>query len=92
MVTITHIFVERSRTKFTQEASVTVKPWAIAGQAENFLVNTYKQNAAKGREVMEKAITVVKAETEEKLRDLERLKLSAEENFKGVLPTPAKHV
>jgi hypothetical protein len=81
----------QNRTKFTQEATVTVKPWAIASQAESFFVNSYKQNATKGREIMEKAITIVKAEAEEKLKDLEKIKTSAEENFKSVLPT-AKHV
>jgi hypothetical protein len=58
------------------------KVGVIAGKAESWFTNVYKQNAAKGRDIMEQAISKIKAEAEEKIRDFERIKIEAEDSVK----------
>jgi len=65
-------------THLTQEARVTVYTFGISRRVEEFCVQSFKQNAAKGKELMEPAIqkmmefkTKIKQEAEEKLQAME---------------------
>jgi len=70
-------------TQFHQSARVTAFTFGISKMVEEFCVHTFTQNASKGRDLMEQAITMIKKETEEKLNAMEefgtRLKVETEE-------------
>eukprot|EP01110_Echinostelium_bisporum_P003789 TRINITY_DN19261_c0_g1_i1.p1 TRINITY_DN19261_c0_g1~~TRINITY_DN19261_c0_g1_i1.p1 ORF type:complete len:205 (+),score=44.68 TRINITY_DN19261_c0_g1_i1:136-750(+) len=76
-------------TQFKQEAKVTAFPFGIKGKLECFLLEKFKSNATKGREIMEQAIARVKQESQ-RVEDL------ADEAFANLdravseaLPVPA---
>eukprot|EP01114_Cavostelium_apophysatum_P022555 TRINITY_DN819_c0_g1_i1.p1 TRINITY_DN819_c0_g1~~TRINITY_DN819_c0_g1_i1.p1 ORF type:complete len:179 (-),score=30.28 TRINITY_DN819_c0_g1_i1:77-613(-) len=53
-------------THFEQQARVTSFTFGVSKKIEDFCVQTFKQNATKGRELMEQAILRVRKETEER--------------------------
>jgi len=72
-------------TQFIQEAKVAAFSYGVARQTEQYCVNAFRQNAAKGREIMEQAIRKIKQEAEGSLVAVEgmtgRIKHEAEESF-----------
>jgi len=79
-------------TQFQQEGRVSAFTFGISRMVEDFCVNTFKQNASKGRELMESSIQKIKKESEDKMKEMEefgsRLKVEAEVllNNNTVLP------
>jgi len=75
-------------TQFHQHARVTSFTFGISKLIEDFCVQTFKQNASKGRDLMEQAITSIKKETEEKLNAMEefgaRLKVETGEKLNAM--------
>jgi len=83
--TYTHHQQNPEWTQLMHEAKVTAFPYLLSRQTEQYCVNAFRQNAAKGREIMEQAIRKIKLEAEESLVAVEgmtgRIKHEAEESF-----------
>jgi len=76
-------------THFKQEAKITAFPYGVSRQVENWCVSLFRQNASKGRSIMENAISRVKQEAEEGLNALDemgsRIKQEAEDTMNAVV-------
>jgi len=81
--------LNRKWTDFTQEAKITAFPYGVSRRIEDLAVQTFRQNASKGRELMEQAIKKIKQEAEEGLVAVEeissRFKHEAGESFDAVV-------
>jgi PRELI-like family len=62
-----------AHTDFQQDVSVRAFPFGIAGRMEHWSVDRFKQNAMKGRSVMEQAVELVKHEAGDLLLHTEDL-------------------
>jgi len=75
-------------TNFIQEAKVTVFTYGISRKVEEMCAQMFRQNASKGRDLMEQTIARIKQETEEKLLAVEefsnRMKKETEEKLQAV--------
>mmetsp|Transcript_22164 Transcript_22164/g.30916 ORF Transcript_22164/g.30916 Transcript_22164/m.30916 type:complete len:221 (-) Transcript_22164:1075-1737(-) len=73
MCTYTRNKENRLWTSLAQQAKVSAFPYGVSKKIEEFSVQTFRQNAAKGREFMEQAITKLQKEAEEKLNAVEEI-------------------
>lgn len=72
------------RTDYSHNAKFTAFPYGVSKKIEDYALQSFRNNAPKGRQIMEQVIVRIKAELDDSLAKAERLKTEAEESIAAI--------